>query len=138
MTDDDDQRDDDQRGDEPAPPPPPAKKKKKKKRAEAEAAEVVPARRAELDAAGRERPRFLLSFPDDPELDRLVLAFERGDFATVRTDAPALAERAEDPRVRDAALELRRRLEPDPLMKYLLLASVVLLMVLVLHAYSHK
>jgi hypothetical protein len=117
------------------------KKKKKRRRAaqpqDAELADTAPSRAA-LDADGRERPRFLLSFPDDPELGRLVAAFESGDFATVRADAPALAERTDDESVRDAAHELLRRIEPDPLVKYLLLASVVLLLVLVMHAYTHK
>ncbi len=63
-------------------------------------------------------------------------AFESGDFRTVRERAPELAERAEDPKVRDAALELRRRVDPNPLIKYLLLASVLLLLFLVLHVYS--
>lgn len=121
----------------PSEPPPEQRKKRKKKRRPPEPVASAPPR-SELDAAGRERPRFLLSFPSDPDLDRLVEAFERGDFATVRADAPALAERTEDEGVRDAALELRRRIDPDPLIKYLLLASVVLLFVLVMHAYTHK
>ncbi len=121
----------------PSEPPPEQRKKRKKKKRPPEPVASAPAR-PELDAAGRERPRFLLSVPSDPDLDRLVEAFERGDFATVRADAPALAERTEDERVRDAALELRRRIDPDPLIKYLLLASAVLLFVLVMHAYTHK
>jgi hypothetical protein len=110
----------------------PAKKKRKKKRKKK--LERVPT----LDAAGRERPRFLLSFPRDTGLDRLVAAFESGDYATVRSDAMELAEKTEDERVRDAALELRRRIEPDPLVRYLLLAAIVLLTFLVLHSYGHK
>ncbi len=139
MAEEDTQRDEGDEGDEgpSAPPPEKKKRKKKKKQRKVEVLEAAPQRSA-LDAHGRERPRFLLSFPSDPELDRLVAAFERGDFATVRADAPALAERTEDEHVRDAALELRRRLDPDPLIKYLLLASVVLLFVLVMHAYTHK
>lgn len=121
----------------PSEPPPEQRKRRKKRKRPAEPVASAPAR-SELDAAGRERPRFLLSFPSDPDLDRLVEAFERGDFATVRADAPALAERTEDEGVRDAALELRRRIDPDPLIKYLLLASVILLFVLVMHAYTHK
>lgn len=113
---------------------PATRKKKKRKRKQ----HAVAVGRSELDAQGRERPRFLLEFPADPQLDRLVAAFERGDFATVRADAPALANGAEDERVRDAALELRQRIDPDPLVRYVLLASVILLVVLVLHAYSHK
>ena len=38
--------------------------------------------------------------------------------------------------MRDAALELLRRIEPDPLIKYLLAVSVTLLVVLVLYAYQ--
>jgi hypothetical protein len=109
------------------------KKKRKKRRAASERLE-----RPLLDAQGRERPRFLLSFPADPELDRLVAAFEAGDFSTVRKDAPALAEHAEDARVREAALELRRRIDPDPMIRYMWIAAVVLLLVLVFHAYFHK
>jgi len=104
------------------------KKKRKKKREEV----------STLDASGRERPRFLLSFPRDPELDRLVAAFESGDYATVRDGTMDLADRTEDERVRDAALELLRRTQPDPLIKYLLLAAVALLAFLVLHAYGHR
>lgn len=113
-----------------SPPEPRRKKKRKKKRA---AAPELPL----LDASGRERPRFLLRFPEDPELQRLVRAFEAGDYRTVREGAPALAEKSEDERVREAALELAQRTRPDPLIKYLLLASVVLLLFLVAHAYSH-
>ncbi|MBK7581303.1 MAG: hypothetical protein IPI67_13945 [Myxococcales bacterium] len=150
------ERDDDARaaGDDDEEPAP-AKKKKKKKRKRTRAGagdenadDPVPASATSgsertdvpgaLDAEGRERPRFLLSFPSDPELDKLVAAFERGDFAAVRQGAPELANRAQNPEVRDAALELRQRLEPDPLIKYLLLASMMLLLVLVLHAYTHK
>lgn len=125
--------------DDDAPEPTPPKRKKKKRKPAEQGLDAPPApARPELDAAGRERPRFVLSFPSDPELDRLVAAFERGDFAAVRAGALPLAERAEDERVRDAALELRRRIDPDPLIRYLLLASVILLVVLVLHAYAHK
>ncbi len=90
-----------------------------------------------LDAAGRERPRFLLGFPQHPELARLSAAFEAGNYALVRADAQALAERAESPAVRDAALELRRRIEPDPLAKYLLALTAALLLSLAYWAYHH-
>lgn len=90
-----------------------------------------------LDAQGRERPRFLLGFPDHPELQRLARAFEAGNYALVRAEAEALAERAESRAVRDAALELRRRIEPDPLAKYLLALTAVLLLSLAYWAYHH-
>lgn len=117
---------------------PARKKKRKKKRKKVSTPEASSIDRSELDANGRERPKFLLDFPDDPALQRLVRAFESGDFATIRADAHALAEKSEDPRIRDAALELRRRIDPDPLIKYLLLASVLLLGFLVLYVYTHR
>lgn len=115
------------------------KKRKKKKREQPEAAAPAePERRAKRDERGVERPAFLLSFPADPDLDRLVSAFEAGDYATVRREAPDLAEHAEDPRVRDAALELWRRIEPDPLIRYMLFASIGLLVFLIIYFYSHR
>ena len=42
----------------------------------------------------------------------------------------------EDAAVRAAALELRRRIEPDPLAKYLLFISFVLLVFLIVWAYK--
>jgi hypothetical protein len=92
---------------------------------------------AVLDASGRERPRFLLGFPQHPELQRLAAAFEAGNYAAVRAGAEALAERAESPAVRDAALELRRRISPDPLAKYLLAITAALLLFLAYFAYHH-
>jgi len=90
-----------------------------------------------LDESGRERPRFLLAFPRDPDLARLAAAFEAGDYALVRSEAETLAERTTDPRVRDAALELRRRISPDPLAKYVLALTTALLLFLVYFAYHH-
>lgn len=90
-----------------------------------------------LDAAGRERPRFLLGFPEHPELKRLAAAFEAGNYALVRAEAEALAERTESRAVKEAALELRRRIEPDPLAKYLLALTAVLLLSLAYWAYHH-
>jgi hypothetical protein len=90
-----------------------------------------------LDQSGRERPRFLLGFPQHPDLQRLSAAFEAGNYALVRDEAEALAERAESPAVRDAALELRRRIEPDPLAKYLLALTGALLLFLAWFAYHH-
>ncbi len=89
-----------------------------------------------LNAQGRERPRFLASFPDDPELNELARAFESGNYALVRRRAPELAERTRDEEVRERALELAERIKPDPLAKYMLLMSVLLLVYLVFYAYS--
>ena len=90
-----------------------------------------------LDAHGRERPRFLLRFPKDRELDELVRAFEAGDYATVRSKGPELAERTSSPGVRNAALELTRRIRPDPLMTYVLAVVFALLLYLAYWAYGH-
>lgn len=76
---------------------------------------------------GWERPAFAKAFPRRPELDGLVRAFEEGNYARVRIEAPRLAETADDPAVIAAARELRRRLEPDPL-AYLLLALTAALL----------
>jgi hypothetical protein len=89
-----------------------------------------------LNAAGRERPRFLLKFPDDPELQRLARAFEAGNYQAVREGASKLAEATEDPIVRAAARELRRRIDPDPLMKYLLWVAVALFVFVVWYTYQ--
>jgi hypothetical protein len=81
---------------------------------------------------------FTRAFPNDPELVRLVAAFEAGDYQTVRTGAPQLAERTADPAVRKAALDLRRRLDPDPMQLYLLGLTLVLLVFLAAWFYLHQ
>jgi hypothetical protein len=91
---------------------------------------------APLTADGRERPRFLTAFPADPELQRLVRAFEAGNYEAVREGASKLAEATPDPIVREAARELRRRIDPDPLMKYLLAVSLLLFVFVVWYTYQ--
>ncbi len=81
-------------------------------------------------------PPFLQGRPVEPALEELVQAFLAGDFARVRKEAPALAENADDTQVRNLARELRRRIDPDPLMKYLLGISVSLLVFLVVYFYA--
>ena len=89
-----------------------------------------------LNSDGRERPRFLLKFPDDPELQRLARAFEAGNYEAVREGAGKLAESTADPIVSAAAKELRRRIDPDPLMKYLLWVSLALFLFVVWYTYQ--
>lgn len=91
-----------------------------------------------LNADGRERPRFLLAFPNDPELQRLVRAFEAGNYQAVRVGARKLAEDTPDPLVREAARELRRRIDPDPLMKYLLMVALTLFVFVVWYTYQSQ
>lgn len=76
------------------------------------------------------RPSFARSFPASPELDTLVDAFARGDYARVRAEAPKLEQAAEDDAVRAAARTLVDRTRPDPLAVRLLLLTGVLLVVL--------
>ncbi len=83
------------------------------------------------------RQRFLRGYPDDPELARLVAAFERGDYATVREGAPSLAQGTPDEDVRRAALDLQRRIEPHPLGTLVFAGTAILLLFLVVWFYSH-
>jgi hypothetical protein len=110
---------------------PPRRRRRKRRRQRLE-----PTTRERFDSAGRERAVFILDFPADPELESLIAAFEEGDYARVRREAPALAARTDNPAVRNAALELRRRIDPDPLVKYLLGVSIALLVFLVLWVYE--
>ena len=89
-----------------------------------------------LDADGRERPGFLLSFPDDPDLNELVAAFERGDYRRVRERAPQVAESSRSRAVRRAAEELRSRLDPDPAARVLLWIAVGLFAFLVIWSFG--
>lgn len=61
------------------------------------------------------RPSFAKDFPRVPELDALVEAFSRGNYAAVRAGGPKLAASADDPAVRDAARTLLERTRPDRL-----------------------
>lgn len=59
-------------------------------------------------------PGFAQDFPHDAELAALVTAYAAGDYATVRTAAPALAAKTTNDEVKRAARLLRARIEPDP------------------------
>ena len=96
----------------------------------------VPPGRPRLNAAGEERPAFLLQFPADAELELLIAAFEAGNFAHVRSEAPRLAARTTDSAVRRAALELRSRTDPDPLLVVLLVLCIALFVFLVIWVYT--
>lgn len=80
-------------------------------------------------------PAFARAYPDDPQLQELVDAFERGAHNVVRDRAEKLAVATSDPEVAKAARDLRSRLEPDPLAVKLLVAAVLLLVFLSAWAY---
>jgi hypothetical protein len=84
------------------------------------------------------RPKFARSFPKDPTLDALVRAFEQGDYARVRKEAPELAKTTEDEGIKRAALELRRRIDPDPLGLALMALAAILLLLLSGYYWTHK
>jgi hypothetical protein len=88
--------------------------------------------------ATEHRPAFAEGYPRDPALDALVEAFERGDFGHVRVAAPRLAETTRDPIVKQAALDLRARIEPDPMARWVVLGTGALLAFLVFWFYSHR
>lgn len=112
----------------------PARRKRKRKRPEIANDEIAndeaPARRDGV-------PAFTLDFPDDPALAALVAAFEQGDYARVRREAPALVQQTESVAVRKAARELRKRLEPDPIAVYLLSGAALLLAFLSFWYWTH-
>ena len=76
------------------------------------------------------RPAFAARFPADAELDKLVDAFERGDYRAVRAAAPGLADTHANEEVRAAARELVARTSPDPLAKWLFVLTALLLVIL--------
>ena len=75
-------------------------------------------------------PAFARDFPSDPELAALVTAFAAGDYATVRTGAPALASTTKDEHVKRAAELLRARIEPDPTARVFFALTAALLVFL--------
>lgn len=114
-------------------PKPEKKKKRRRKKRPAEAAEPDAPDEAQEDG----RPAFARGYPRDGALDALVDAFERGDYARVRSDAPALARTTKDDEIRRAARDLRGRVDPDPLAVYLVAGALALLVVLAGYYWTH-
>jgi hypothetical protein len=82
------------------------------------------------EAEEEDLPAFARSFPKDPRLALLVVAFREGDYARVRREAPALSSGAESEEVRRAARELLSRTGADPLMIGMLVGTGLLLALL--------
>jgi hypothetical protein len=85
---------------------------------------------ARADGKDGGRPAFAKDFPEDPELDALLLAFDAGNFARVRDDGAKLLASSKDDAVKRAAETLVARTKPDPLATLLLGLTAVLLVVL--------
>ncbi len=127
-------------------PAPARPKKKKRRRAEPESqtetgrevsAESPALRPLDSRHDAPQIPAFALDFPADPELDALVAAFESGDYARVRREAPLLVKATESVAVRKAARELLKRIEPDPVAVYLLAGAALLLTFLAFWYWTH-
>jgi len=98
--------------------------RKKRKRKKAKAREGV--------------PPFAQRYPQDETLDALLVMFERGNYASVREGATKLAANSSKPAVRQAAEDLLRRLEPDPLAIYLLGTASLLLVFFTIWYFTHR
>ena len=83
-------------------------------------------------------PPFAQQYPRDETLDSLLATFERGDYGTVREGAQKLIASSAKPAVKQAAEDLLRRLEPDPLARYLLGVSVLLLAFFTVWYFTHR
>jgi len=66
----------------------------------------------------------------DSALEALVAAFERGDYARVRREAPSLAASASSPDVRAAATALLGQTRPDPISSVFFALAAALLVFL--------
>lgn len=81
---------------------------------------------------GAPRPPFAVDYPSHDGLDQLLLAFNAGNYAFVREQAPRLVQADVDENVRNAAKDLRRRIDPEPTAAYLWALGVALVLLLYL------
>lgn len=99
----------------------------------------APRKKRKKKAKAREGvPVFAQRYPRDEALDALLETFERGDYASVREGAQKLISSTTKPAVRQAAEDLLRRLEPDPLARYLLGAASLLLVFFSIWYFTHR
>lgn len=80
-------------------------------------------------------PRFAQDFPDDADLEKLVIAFAKGNYLAVREGVPALKDKPED--VMKAAKRLLAATQPDPTAKLLFAMTGLLLVFLALWWVTH-
>lgn len=114
-----------------------------------QAGEQAPPKKAKDAAALRKKrkkkakpregvPAFAQRYPRDETLDALLETFERGDYLSVREGAQKLISTTTKPAVRQAAEDLLRRLEPDPLARYLLAIASLLLVFFSIWYFTHR
>ncbi len=80
-------------------------------------------------------PRFAENFPEDDDLEKLVIAFAQGNYLAVREGVPALKDKPED--VTKAAKRLLAATQPDPTAKLLFAMTGLLLAFLTLWWITH-
>jgi hypothetical protein len=98
-----------------------------------------PRKKRKKKAKAREGvPVFAQRYPRDETLDALIATFERGNYASVREGAQKLIASTTKPAVRQAAEDLLQRLEPDPLARYLLGVSALLLVFFTIWYFTHR
>ncbi|HRI64610.1 MAG TPA: hypothetical protein PK156_10225 [Polyangium sp.] len=83
-------------------------------------------------------PPFAQHYPHDETLDALLVTFERGNYAAVREGAQKILKSDAKKAVKQAAEDLLRRLEPDPLAHYMLGISVLLLVFFTIWYFTHR
>jgi hypothetical protein len=83
-------------------------------------------------------PPFALNYPQDETLDALLVTFEKGNYAAVREGVQKLLQSDAKKPVKQAAEDLLRRLEPDPLAHYMLGISVLLLVFFSIWYFTHR
>ena len=87
------------------------------------------ASKAPDSGARAQRPTFAKSYPAHPKLDKLLTAYQAGNFGYVRSHAQELAQ-GDDDELAAAAADLRRRIEPHPLATVLWALGLALLVLL--------
>lgn len=80
----------------------------------------------DADKPAAERADFAKHYPEDAALQKLLAAFDRGDYFAVRRDAEGVAKATKDPAVARAARDLRQRIEPAKTASLLLLVGLAL------------
>jgi hypothetical protein len=83
-------------------------------------------------------PLFAQRYPRDEALDALLVTFERGNYFAVREGVQKLLASNPKPAVRQAAEDLLRRLDPDPLALYLLGIATLLLVFFTIWYFTHR
>mgnify|MGYP001468025057 CR=1 FL=1 len=114
-----------------------AEKAAAEQEADAEKAEAQGPALVELTKPEEERPFFARAYPHTPELEPLIVAFDRGNYAKVRAEARTLADKTPDAAVKAAAEDLLRRTRPDPLSAALVLIGLGLLVYLAFTYLGH-